>query len=703
MPATYQKKYYYQFTSLDGKVNVVELWWLTATTPTAEEVKCMSMPFSVEMPDLDHKFQVVRGTGCEINLLSDTDGKFFDGLYHTNMKEYMIKHYIDGSINWLGFLNSELVSESYSESVNYPFQITGNDGFALLDRLQFLTELGAKYTGIYSQFDLIQIALNRIGLPFTNLFISFSTTFTGQSADAESTILHESYIDAANFYNEDGVAETMRKVIEGCLAPYGAIISQLNGDIYITDINLLATADPIVWKKFTQNTGAYVEAVQIDPVLDISDIGYMGTGSGKEQSGGKNKQVISYSPYPYKVVLPEGLKELSEFSGSIPASFSLRDDSHYKYKSLTGHSAFTLYSPASFEQSYRALGITVDPESEADASVCITWHAGTDNQKIFELAANPFVAISQGKKSTDIIGTRQGLFKGVGLKISGEAEFFRYWHSGSGDHDGGVRSCTIKIIVRIGDKSGTFGYRGLSSWRGNPGSTDNWLDYPGSPQVYEYITLKKDDNSNIAGNWVPFEGNLINSIDLSGQLYFDIYSNLDYIDDNGKEWVNTNVHHAQIRIRNLSISLINNETGKEVGDVDIEYIGYLDQTVKEEAEKIELICGTDATYIDRGKIMSKSGDSYSSIREWTRSGQTFKIEELLLNSLSSNYRMGYLMLNNLKLKNGFNKLNIITDSGIISGKNFMVKYMKQNFRDNLIECTLTEISPDSLTIVPQNV
>lgn len=695
---TYQKKYYTQFTSLDGKVNIVELWWLTATTPTAEEVECMGMPFSVEMPDLSHKFQVVRGTGCEINLLSPTDRKFFDGLYHTNMKEYMVKHYIDSNINWLGYLNSELVRESYSEAFNYPFQITGNDGFALLDRLQFLQTDGTKYTGVKSQFDLIQIALNRLGLPFANLYISFSTTFADQSADDDSTILHESYVDCANFYDEDGVAETMRKVIEGVLAPYGALITQIGGDIWITDNNLLGTATPITWKKFTQSTGVYVEDVEINPVKDIPDIEYMGTGSENERSGGKNKQVVSYSPYPFKIILPEGLKELGEFTGSIPATYSLRDDDHFSYKALTGHSEFTLHSPALFEQSYRRLGLTVSPETEADASICVTWHAGTAATKIFELSGAQILTISQGQKSTDIIGTRQGSFKGVGIKISGEAEFYRYWHSGSGDHDGGVRSCKIKIQVRIGSKYGTFGYRGLSSWRGSPGSATSWYD----AVTYEYITIKKDDNSNIAGLWIPFSNALINSIDLSGQLYFDIYSELDYTDTNGKEWVNTNTHHAQIRIRNLSITLVNNETGKEIGNVDLEYVGYLDQTVKEEAEKIPLICGTDATYIDRGKIMKSSAGAYSAIKQWTRSGQTFKIEELLLNSLSSNYTIGYLTLSNLKLCNGFNQLNVITDADLITAKNFIVKAMKINFRDNLIETTLTEISPDSLTIEPLN-
>lgn len=685
MPATYQKKYYYQFTSLDNKVNVVELWWLTATSPTAEEVEGAVMPFSVEMPDLDHKFQVIRGTGCEINLLSPTDRKFFDGLYHTNMKEYMVKHYIDSTINWLGYLNSELVRESYSEAVNYPFQITGNDGFALLDRLQFLTDAGVKYTGVKSQFDLIQIALNRLGLPFANLYISFSTTFTGQGTASDSTILHESYVDSANFYNEDGVAETMRKVIEGCLAPYGAMITQSGGDIWITDVNTLGTAAPIIWKKFTQSTGAYVEAVQIDPVKDIGTVGYMGTGSEIEMSGGKNKQVISYSPYPIKTLLPETLVNTSEVTGSIPANFTYDSQRLTNYKALTGHQQLTVASPAQIELSYGS------GEDENQASVCLAWKSDASaSHVVCSLSFNPYVTIT---KPIDKWLADQKSNRGVKLKITGEI-FLSVWSTAKS-----YGYISLKTIVRVGAKSVVDTGEFLSSLEAT-----TWEAYPATPQKYHYISITKEDHSNTNWVWVPFEYYIPHFVDvsddLSGDLYFDIYSDYEFMGFNGVKYRNSTFNYNCVRIRKLAVSLVDIDSLEGVGDQDKEFIGYLDTTVKEEAAKVDLICGTDTTCIDRGKIMYNDGTDYLPITEWTRSAQTFKIEELLLNSLSSNYRMGYLTLSNLKLINGFNQLNVITDNGIITAKNFMVKSMKINYRDNLIETTLTEITPDELTITP---
>jgi len=690
MPATYQKKYYTQFTSLDGKVNVVELWWLTATTPTAEEVKTTALPFTVEMPELSHKFQVVRGTGCELNLLSPTDRKFFTGLYHTSMKEYMIKHYIDSTINWLGYLNSELVRESYSEFVNYPFQITGNDGFALLDRLQFLTIAGAVYTGMKSMFELISIALLRIGLPFSDLYISLSTTFSDFTAGADVTILHEQYVDSANFYNEDGEAETMRKVIEACLQPFAGVITQIRGDIYITDVNLLGVGSSITYKKYDLTTGVYSEDVVIDPIKDLSDIGYMGTGSEIERSGGKNKQVVSYSPYPKKTLLPETLKELSEISGSVPLNFSIDTDYFVWYKTLTGHLLLNCFSPASFQLSYSYS----PPEDIKEASVCLAWAGdGSASHVVLSLIVNPLITI------TDAIEKYNAYTKtnrGIKIKISGE---LRLRVDNYTNQKQNYAAISLKTMVRIGDLSVVDSGEFLSSLE-----ETTWEAYPGTPQKYHYISIKKTDGSDISDQWLPFEYYIPHYIDvsqnLSGEFHFDIYSDFEFMGFNRVKYTNSTYRNNFLRIRKLAVTLVDIDSLEEVGDQDKEFIGYLDQTVREEAEKVDLICGTDQTCIDRGKIMKYLSSVYSPITAWTRDAQTYKIEELLLNSLSSNYRFGYLTLSNLKLKNSFNQLNVLTDDDFISSKNMMVKSMRINFRDNLIEATITEVTPDELTIVP---
>lgn len=682
----YQQKYYYTFYSIDNKLNRVELWQDTSTTLTAEQVDSMGMPFSVEMTDLESKFTSVRGTGCEINLLSYSDMKFFTGLYHVDKKEFIVKHYIDGSINWLGYLNSEMMRETYSLATNYPVQVTGNDGFALLERIQFLQTNGSYYTGVKSLFEILTICIDRIELPFTAINIALATTSPTLSIGSNNTLLNLTYIDTANFYKEDGTAETMRKVLESILEPHGAFIVQKNGALWITDIHSMAGAASLSFKSFTGSTWTYSSTISYNPLVTISDVGYMGTDTEIEISGGKNKQVVNYSPYPIKFVVPQTLVDISEFTGAVPVFYTTGTDRMYKV--LTGHDKLTAYSPAKFEQSYRHTGISIEPEIESEASICLKWDAGTVWTKIAELTVNPFVAITKGSTAWEPNPAIKSM-RGVAFKISGEVQFWRYW-SGK---DGGVRTCYLKAVLRVGTK-----YSWMQEIR--PG----WEDYPGTPQKYNTLNIHKDDNSDISGQWLSIIGLFssdvfcTNDIDLSGDVYLDIYSDIIYIDTNGKTWTNTNVHNASVRLRNLALTIVDATTRKDVGGTDIEYTAYLDPLQKEEADKIELICGTDITYADRAKIMYLD-TVYKALKLWTRAGQTNCIETLLLNSLSSNYRAGYYTLNNMKLANSFGPLNVFTDT-YTGSKVFMVKQMTINYRDNTIECTLVEISEDQLTITP---
>lgn len=655
------------------------------TTLITEEFSTEDMPFSTELPDLDHKFQVVRGTGCEINLISDTDMRFFNGLYHTDKKEFLVKHYIDGLVNWVGYLNSEMNRESYSESFNYPVQVTGNDGFALMDRIQFLDDTGAIFTGIKSQFEIIQIIFNKIGLPFQELRVCLATTSPALNIGAYSTILHHSYIDCANFYDEDGTAMTLREVLEAILKPYGAFITQTAGNITITDIHILATGLEMSFNCYSMTDWLYTNNITINPLKSIAGIGYMGTGAEIEISGGKNKQVVSYSPYPIKNALPETLKDLIEFAG-VPAFYSIKNT--YHYRTLTSHDILNEIAPATFEMSYGAY--------EQESQLYLRFPRQTTQQKIAEIKINPYLYLSQASISTLSGSTRAGNIRiGVAFLITGNIRVTT--KADTYDEATGSASVTmfeLNTKLRVGNKYAMDGVR--TPWT----LTDSFLP----------IKTNKTDNSTFADVWAPIgiggKGlsvpvlNYIDTLDanLSGAFYLDIYSDFKHSKDgNGIILINS-TEIIEVWIQNLAVKIVDINTLSEIAGTDTEYIGYLNPSFKDEAEKTELSCGTDVTRGDKGKIMYLDGDIYKPIQAWTRVGQTYKIEELLLRSLSSNYRTGYRTLNNMKLKNNFDQLSVLTDEPFLPGKKFMVKSSTVNYRDNLIESSLVEITPDELTL-----
>ena len=169
---SFQKKYYYNFKDLNNIPNTVEIWQnYTGGTLTPELVYADKSAFTIEMPTIKDKFQAIRGTGCECNIISYTGMKFLTGLYSSDMQNIMIKHYYNSNINWLGYINSELQTEPYDILNNYTVNFNGTDGFALMEKMYYCTGSGyvvgttfngsniidgAFYSGVTSQFNILQ-------------------------------------------------------------------------------------------------------------------------------------------------------------------------------------------------------------------------------------------------------------------------------------------------------------------------------------------------------------------------------------------------------------------------------------------------------------------------------------------------------------------------------------------------------------------
>lgn len=696
---SYQKKYYFQFTDRTDRVHVVELWQNTEDVLTSEEIKSIPPGFNVEMPELTHKFQVIRGAGCQINLLSATDMKFFTGLYHVNPTDFKVLHYIDTVLNWCGYLNAEMMTEPYDINFNYQVSITGNDGFSLMDRFSFIQVDETNYTGIKSKFELLQIIFAKIGLPFVEYRIALATTFTGYSAAANSTILHESYMDCANFYDEDNKPMSLREVVESILKPYGAYIRAEGANIYITDIHTKASNSTVTYKRFTISSGAYVADIAILNEKAIGTVGYIGTGTNIERSGGVNRQVVSYSPYPVKTILEKSLVNLDEFT-TVPGSWSTKGTStpYYNYKTIETNDFWDIdfaktivLDPSTFEISYYPL--------EKDANIYMRFpRYGGLNARCFYLKYVKYLNIS-GATVNPLSGNpdrpirrRTKYYDGVAFRITGQI-LIKTKDNPYDDAQTSKQIVRMALSCRIKVGSMYFN-QSINGWDATPQNFDLWT----SDQQGEVIA---DSFVQIGENGKGLQiivGNVTTEIVLSGDLEFEIWSEYQTILKDGTVTPVVNSTDVdEIWIKEVGFELVNFD-GSEIQDNDIEYIGLLDKTYQNEGEKIALTAGTDTQFADRGKILKYDGSVYTDIKVWTRNSQSFKIEELLLGSVSSNYRAGFITLSNMRLNNSVLLQNIFTDTFIGSAK-MMVKSAVINYYDNVFECSLVEILPDELIIV----
>ncbi len=147
--------------------------------------------------------------------------------------------YTQELVRWLGYLNSEMYEEPFNEYDNYLVNFTGNDGLALLDRLNYVTSDGSRIDTIGSNWTTMFNVFYKIGLPYTKLYVGLSTTIPNTTIGLEETIFHHIYTNPDNWYNEDGEAESVRTVLESILQPLGAFIFTYDGSVYITDNNYL--------------------------------------------------------------------------------------------------------------------------------------------------------------------------------------------------------------------------------------------------------------------------------------------------------------------------------------------------------------------------------------------------------------------------------------------------------------------------------
>ena len=696
----YQLKYFLEYKSLkvgSSDTYRLELWQNTAVELTAEEIKGGRSPFSLEMPQLGHKFQVIRGRGCTINLLSDTDMKFFEGLKHIDPQEFKYIHKLNGSVIGIGYLNSDMYSEPYDQTTNYIISTTGNDGFSLMDRFRFLQSDETKYVGLKSKWELIQICLNKVGLSYNDIRIKLATTFADFSGAADSTILHESYVNCANFYDEDGLAMTMREVIESILAPYGAFIVQDNASIYISDIHTIAGGGSISFQRFNATTYAHIENVSVAVEKDIYDINYFGTGHSIDRSGGTNMQRVIYSLYPRKNVVNESIVRAEEFT-TVPATFSDRDG--YKYRTLVGHTIWQNIplTLSTFEESA--------PSTLSDnRNIYYRYPRSSSDTPVLQLIDENsiYLTISGAKLSNVIsISGRRGkrYLDGVALLITGEvltktkANPYSETYTPTEIANGAnlVSELNINFQVSIGDY-----YYNEGQWN----LTENHD---------AYISTYADGQAIIANTWVGLGkngagqliklGSLEAEIALNGFFKFKIWSNTKIRKQGGELLVNDSLLE-EVWIKNLSISLVNFD-GSEIEDSDIEFTGQLNKLFAQEGESITLTTGTQSRFSDNAKILRNSSGDYYDIFEWTRAGQTYRIEELLLNSLCSNYRTNFVTLNSLKLKNEFSIINVFTDTTFLEDNpRMMIKSSMIDYENYLHEVTLVEISEDELTIIKE--
>lgn len=233
------KRYSGSFVNCKGQTWRVEIW----QAANAPFTTVGSLTFDADTPlELEweerEKYETTCGATLTINIVSPADRTFTD-LFQISPGNVMAHVYLDDALFWVGGLDCETYEEPYQSEKDYTVTLTFTD-FGHMQRLKYGETGGVKSVRHYIDYCLEQVGLSAVPVEvFTSLEMNDSVLW-------ESCDLTRLYVDAANFYDEDGEASTLDEVLNGVLQPLALRIVQRAGKIMVYDLNALRNNPPKV-------------------------------------------------------------------------------------------------------------------------------------------------------------------------------------------------------------------------------------------------------------------------------------------------------------------------------------------------------------------------------------------------------------------------------------------------------------------------
>ena len=681
--------YYYEFKGLDNVLNRVEI--LTANSVTPKEVTGTGTPFALKYTDVD-KLEPVQGSGATIGLVSHEIFEFVS-LHTDDMQGYMIKMYRAGKLYWIGWLDPELYEEQLSDYPPYPVEFTGAD-FNVLERLKYKDANDNNYTDIVSMMEHLKRCLSALALPFGKVYIGCSTTAEGITLSDGETVLDKLYVMSANFYDEDNEPMSCREVIESILQPFGLMMVQGDGNIYIYDYNTVDGG--LSMKCYNYANWAY-EGLQTPEHNhgDLSDIGFVSTGGSYGFEEMKNNVTITSSIYAssddiakYEIT-DKNLEELE--STEEAKGYYLK-----KYKKCGNwkNGKFLLYeSKTDISRSDKETLYGAEFKYTGDSTAGNEWIF--EGKKIFLVGSDTVNYIRV--KAEAYINTREDPFntseveddeRTRGMVIYGDLALL--------DIDGNPKKYFINTEgtnARWEDSNsgivptGKFGLPYASVPITRSRIANGWR-YNGNGYIMPSggLAIEATGQTNGYKVLVPEIGGYI-----ALTLRYAIISNPTL--DNVTIFPSDKV--KSILIRNVSMEL-EDADGNSISTDDYEFKSYVNKKVKSDLGEITLKCisaNEEKAPIGKANILKKVDSGFTFQLSYTRSGQTNILERLLMCTIHSNYSQKHGQFGcTLHLK-GNPVMGYVTYTKFLQGK-YLVTGAELDFRRATMQLSCVGFSKD---------
>lgn len=643
-------KYWFEFKGLDEVLNRVEI--LTDSNVIPEEVQVPDGAFSLQYLTVK-KLDVVQGSQATLRLTSRKIFEFI-GLHTDDMQEYMIRFYRAGRLYWLGFLDSELYSENLTDYPPYPVEFAGAD-FNIMKRLKYRDEAGNRYTDVVPFITHLKRCFDLLGLPFDKLYIGCTTVANDVPASPSETALHVLYMMSANFYDEDNEPMTCREVVENILRPFGLMMVQKNGSVFIYDYNTVKLGLPMKRYHFASWAYEAEETVNFD-LGDISDIKTLTTDASFGFEEMINNVQITSSLYAENMLNKVSVSEetLSEETNKE----SNRQYNLYYYNKcenienvagkyvryvrdgesdITGGELIYSAKPPSISPIFRvkASNYLIETDSASNLNVKLKAYANTRE--------NPFNANTgiQGNKQSGAIKLYCNLYivDNLGKPISYCDLEIR---EGAGRPDAQVNPDRIRNYWKE-STDGSLVPGKFILWLSNEdiksSVLDNWVTNANKLNPTDDLSISVTIPSTLVGKGINIPVKYA-----SGYLVFEITNKCRIVNPQGDDGVSDNNLLPEGNIKNILINDIVISLTDKKGDViptdDYIFKSYVNKKVATDFKNIDLKCisaNEENLPIGKANILKKMDNSYKLQLSFTRGSQTNILERLLMCTIHSNH------------------------------------------------------------------
>lgn len=681
------------FYSVGGTLYEVEILkegYAGATT----EIAFGNEPLAIEWAEVD-KLEPVMSSSARIQLFSDSDRQFV-GLYTVETGSVRMDVYREGSLYWSGTIDTELYEEPYAYKDGYVVEITFSD-FAPLDRLRF------EGSGFIALRQLINDILTKSGVRYTGLipYISTSPYLFNVVDENSGSLLDTVSVQAANYYDEDGEAMSLREVLDETLRPLSLRLIQKGGSIYLYDLNAISTAikpTQILWESD-------------DATLSVDKI--------------YNNVKVSFSPYERTNLISDGME-----SEDVPdenrrmvwvnAKEGGDNIGFYIYSSDTGSAGIEKHAAAKF--------FKIDSVYSGSDAAGILWSANpytnfintpcpSTGAMLFKPTAKVHVGDVAGRSEKIKISlslcmdTRYNPFEEASAENDKKAyDNLQNWANFAyvpvkillKDAQGNVLYHFFNNGVKI---SNSFGHgEGRYKWMaGDTDFTQCWLCYYNGNRKSESGLGGWQTNKPIIGYYrgeklpVNFDklgtGEYIPLPPVPGYLEVQVGVGVDCYDyDSETEWKLRTDLYPYVKwmlYKDLKVELVD-KYGKMIDAQDIEISAWVNRSAKEELN-IDTKLGTldKASPTALGQYFSTA--NCAALSRFRRAGMTDRLEKLLCGTIYSNYAGRNAVLSGtVDVLHKFGTYSEANETGV-----FVLASETQNLRNDTSEITLTRFGADN--------